>query len=295
MTVSLSSFAGAGWQFFDNNGDILSGGKIYTYSAGTTALATTYTDSTGSTANTNPIILDSAGRVPYEIWLTSGFQYKFILKNSSDVQISSWDNIPSIASSQSSSPYPYNGTISFAPSNVQSGYGVIFAPQMVRLNADRIKPNNTTTLEAIFDSANDSLTLAANTLYYFKGVLYFTKTASSTSSIITLGFIFTNTQQDIAYGIGSSISAAGTGNFTRSIIAGSTNTSLSLTTTTTTQTIFIEGFFKSNATTGGTVTPAFAQSVVGTTTAPSALAGSFIMIQPMSSDINATLLAGNWA
>ena len=95
MAVSLSPFAGAGWQFFDNNGVILSGGKLYVYAAGTTSSATTYTSSTGSTANTNPIILDSAGRVPYEIWLTLGLDYKFILKTSTDTLISTWDYIPS--------------------------------------------------------------------------------------------------------------------------------------------------------------------------------------------------------
>jgi len=94
MSYSLSIFAGAGWQFFDNNGVILSGGKLYVYSAGTTSLATTYTTNTGSTANTNPIILNSAGRLANEIWLTTGLNYKFILKTSADVLIGTWDNIP---------------------------------------------------------------------------------------------------------------------------------------------------------------------------------------------------------
>jgi hypothetical protein len=94
MAVSLSPFAGAGWQFFDNNGVILSGGKLYVYSAGTTSLATTYTSVTGSTANTNPIILNSSGRLANEIWLTIGLNYKFILKTSTDVLIGTWDNIP---------------------------------------------------------------------------------------------------------------------------------------------------------------------------------------------------------
>jgi hypothetical protein len=62
--------AGAGWQFFDNNGVVLAGGKLYTYDAGTTTLRATYTDSTGATPNSNPIVLDSAGRVPNEVWLT---------------------------------------------------------------------------------------------------------------------------------------------------------------------------------------------------------------------------------
>jgi hypothetical protein len=97
MAVNLSMFAGAGAQFFDNNGVILSGGLIYTYAAGTTAPQATYTTSTGSAAHTNPIMLDSAGRVPSgEIWLTTGATYKFILKTSLGVQIGSYDNISSV-------------------------------------------------------------------------------------------------------------------------------------------------------------------------------------------------------
>lgn len=99
MPVSLSLLAGAGWQFFDNSGTPLSGGKLYTYVAGTTTPATTYTDATGVQANTNPIILNSAGRVPYEIWLTSGTNYKFVLKTSTDTLLGTYDNIRSAATS----------------------------------------------------------------------------------------------------------------------------------------------------------------------------------------------------
>ena len=44
--VYISAFGGVGTQFFDNNGVILSGGKIYSYEAGTTTPAITYTSST---------------------------------------------------------------------------------------------------------------------------------------------------------------------------------------------------------------------------------------------------------
>ena len=97
MTVNLSAFAGAGAQFFDNNGTILSGGKLYSYAAGTTTPETTYTSASGVTAQANPIILDSAGRVPTgEIWLTYGVTYKFALYTSVNVLIATWDNIDGI-------------------------------------------------------------------------------------------------------------------------------------------------------------------------------------------------------
>jgi hypothetical protein len=94
--VSLSAFGGVGTQFFDNNGAPLSGGKIYTYEAGTTTPLASYTSSSGSTAHANPIILNSAGRVPSggEIWIALRL-YKFVLKTSSEVTIASYDNVGS--------------------------------------------------------------------------------------------------------------------------------------------------------------------------------------------------------
>jgi hypothetical protein len=94
MLVNLSPLAGAGAQFFSNNGVPLAGGLLYVYNAGTTTPLTTYTSSSGDTANTNPIVLDSAGRVPEQIWLSNGIAAKFVLKTSADVQIWAKDNIP---------------------------------------------------------------------------------------------------------------------------------------------------------------------------------------------------------
>jgi hypothetical protein len=93
MAVNLSFIGGAGWQFFDDNGDMLSGGKIYTYAAGTTTPLTTYTSRDATTPNANPIILDAAGRTPQQIWATEGSLYKYVVRTSSDVLIRTWDNI----------------------------------------------------------------------------------------------------------------------------------------------------------------------------------------------------------
>jgi hypothetical protein len=100
MAVNLSPVGGVAAQFFTNSGAVLTGGKLFTYLAGTTTPATTYTSSNGATAWTNPIVLDSAGRVPGsgEIWLTDGILYKFILKDANDVLIATYDNISGINS-----------------------------------------------------------------------------------------------------------------------------------------------------------------------------------------------------
>jgi hypothetical protein len=100
MAVNLSPLGGAGAQFFDNSGQVLTGGLLYTYLAGTTTPATTYTSNSGITAHPNPIVLNAAGRVPDsgEIWLTDGILYKFALKDSNGVQIATYDNINGINS-----------------------------------------------------------------------------------------------------------------------------------------------------------------------------------------------------
>jgi hypothetical protein len=94
--VDLSPLAGAGWQFFGNNGLPLAGGKLFSYAAGTTTPLATFTSVSGATPHANPIILDSAGRVPSEVWLTAGSAYKFTLKTSADVEIWTKDNISGI-------------------------------------------------------------------------------------------------------------------------------------------------------------------------------------------------------
>ena len=78
-------------RFFDANGDPLNGGKVFSYIAGSSTPTDTYTDSTGGTANANPVILDSEGYA--NIWLDEDIVYKIELKDSSDVSIFTTDNI----------------------------------------------------------------------------------------------------------------------------------------------------------------------------------------------------------
>ena len=112
MTVGLSPVAGAGWQFFDANGVPLSGGKLYTYIAGTTTPQATYTSVSGLTPNENPIILNSEGRVSgtNEVWLDSAVSYKLILETSASVQLWSADDLSGIAGFGNALPVTSGGT-----------------------------------------------------------------------------------------------------------------------------------------------------------------------------------------
>lgn len=95
MSVVLSPIGGFGQQFVDNGGNPLSGGKLYTYAAGTTTPLPTYTDYSGVTPNPNPIILGVDGRNQSgQVWNTEGISYKFVLKTNADVLVATWDNIP---------------------------------------------------------------------------------------------------------------------------------------------------------------------------------------------------------
>jgi hypothetical protein len=82
MAVFLSPVGGVAAQFFTNTGAVLTGGKLYTYQAGTTTPQVTYTTNSGN------------GRVPDggEIWILP-VSYKFVLKDSNDVLIATYDNI----------------------------------------------------------------------------------------------------------------------------------------------------------------------------------------------------------
>lgn len=85
------------FQAFSPNGGFLVGGLLYTYAAGTTTPQATYTDSTGTTPNTNPVVLNAYGAAP--VWLSAGVAYKFNLTDSAGNQIPGYP-VDQIASTQ---------------------------------------------------------------------------------------------------------------------------------------------------------------------------------------------------
>jgi hypothetical protein len=73
------------YQQFENGAGVpIANGCVFTYQAGTSTLQATYTDSTGSFQNSNPIILDGGGFPPSGIWLTAN-AYRFVVFSSGGV------------------------------------------------------------------------------------------------------------------------------------------------------------------------------------------------------------------
>lgn len=64
---------------FDNSGAIVASGLLYTYAAGTTTNLATYSNVGLTSANANPVVLDSAGRA---VVYLGPYSYKFVLKDS---------------------------------------------------------------------------------------------------------------------------------------------------------------------------------------------------------------------
>ena len=94
-TVNLSPLFN-GQTMFGPTGLPLAGGQLYCYQAGSSTPLTTYTTSSGNIATSNPIVLGSDGKLPYELWLQYGYSYKFILEDANSNIIDTYDNIAGI-------------------------------------------------------------------------------------------------------------------------------------------------------------------------------------------------------
>jgi hypothetical protein len=113
--------------FLDANGNPYVGAKLFTYLTGTSTKTTTYQDAALTSQNTNPIVLDAAGRCT--VYLVSGIAYKFVLAPSTDTD-------PPIAAIKTTDPV---NTVPTSASNLDTaglvgsvgGGGTITAGQVV--------------------------------------------------------------------------------------------------------------------------------------------------------------------
>jgi len=137
MSVNLSPI-GNGISFLSSTGQPLAGGLLYTYQAGSSTALTSYTTVNGTVANSNPIVLGTDGRTPNEIWLTQGYSYKFVLKDSTGSTIATYDDIYGILGTiPSVTPIPsgvitmWSGSVGSVPSGWNLCDGTNGTPNLV--------------------------------------------------------------------------------------------------------------------------------------------------------------------
>lgn len=82
-------------QLFDDDGAPAAGYSLYTYEAGTSNPLDTYADSDLTVANSNPIVLDDAGRST--VYLQPSVGYKFVLRDTDGVVVWTQDNVVDLA------------------------------------------------------------------------------------------------------------------------------------------------------------------------------------------------------
>lgn len=75
----------------DSDGDPVSGAKVSFYDAGTTNAKTVYTEETLTTAHSQPVVADSAGRLPL-IYVPTG-DYKVVITDADDNAIGTYDDL----------------------------------------------------------------------------------------------------------------------------------------------------------------------------------------------------------
>ncbi len=114
------------YQPFDNSGNIVPGGKLWTYESGTTTPKTVYKNQAGSVSHTNPIILDASGRVPGGvIWWGTG-EYTAKLTTAADVELRTWDDLSGVEVSSSAADVALRADLA-SKVNTAKGVGMLGA------------------------------------------------------------------------------------------------------------------------------------------------------------------------
>ena len=117
MTANISPVGNS--QFIDVNGNPLSGGKLYTYEAGTTTPLAAYTTAEGDVPQPNPVILNSLGTLDDPLYLANGVAYKIIVKTSAGVSLGlEYDDIYGVAAADTTADewLEFTGTFTYVSS-----------------------------------------------------------------------------------------------------------------------------------------------------------------------------------
>ena len=126
------------FQQYFKDGKPLSGGKLFFYQSGSSTVAkNTYSDSAQTTSNTNPLILDSQGRVS-DVW-GSG-TYRVIVKDANDVQVEIED--PVGGNNAASNASDYDSTLTYSKGDIVKD-GLIYYKSKTNDNTDNTPSTST--------------------------------------------------------------------------------------------------------------------------------------------------------
>ena len=142
----------------DNDGNPLSGGKVYFWSAGTSSPRDTYTTSALTVANANPVVLDSAGRAT--VYLSAN-AYKVKLTKSDGTLVWEQDNVQSLTLQQSviGENLPLFGTEERSVNDTSYPSGITadkLSPTTKILPIDSANATGTWALRAMLKTSNGS-------------------------------------------------------------------------------------------------------------------------------------------
>jgi hypothetical protein len=168
MAVSPSIF-GICPQFENSAGEPAVGDKLFFYVAGSNTKQDTFTSSTGLTANTNPIVLNSLGQPSTEIWWTVGQLYKMVWAPSTDTDppsnpIRTFDNLSGITTSSSTTSTQDEWVLyPAAPTYVSATSFTVTGNQTATFNVGR-RVKTTNTAGTIYSSITNSVFGAVTTV-----------------------------------------------------------------------------------------------------------------------------------
>jgi len=168
-------------QFFTDQGVVLAGGKVYTYVAGTTTPVATYTSSSLSVLQANPIILQSNGRMASPVWVPGGVSVKMVLQDSNGNVISGGtiDNLEGI----NDLSYLYPQTSSEISAGVTPTNYLYPPGNVLRYGAD---PTGVTDSTNNIQNALNSLT-SGSTLTIPAGIYVVSSLTASVNNILITG------------------------------------------------------------------------------------------------------------
>jgi hypothetical protein len=184
----------------------------------------------------------------------------------------------------------YDGKVFYATS-VASSRQVVDTEQFVTVGATPVTlSNSSTAAQNVFATANDTITLAAATTYFFDGFIYLS--TGTTSHTTAFGFDGTSTFTSLLYEAITYSSAANT--ITTSVsmleVTSAAATVLNAASTAATTKIKLKGVLRVNA--GGTLVPQITFSA-GPTGTCQTNTNSFMRFWPIGS--NTVISVGNWS